>query len=159
MSNVMPQESSSRGSRVALGIGALFFVVGCIGAIGSWSAYRLDNSIEKSGQRAEGRITKKSVLFVADGDSDFIVEYWFNLPSGKRVEAVRGVDKKLWNTLRDGEAFVVLYSAESPKRNFPSGGGVTSIGVTVFASVFFGVFAVFGALLVAGFIRGKRTEA
>ena len=79
----MPQESSSRGSRVALGIGALFFVVGCIGAIGSWAAYRLDTSIEKSGQRAEGRITKKSVLFVADGDSDYTVEYWFNLPSGK----------------------------------------------------------------------------
>ena len=155
MSNVMPQESSSRGSRVALGMGALFFVVGCIGAIGSWGAYRLDTSIEKSGQRAEGRITKKSVLFAADGDSDYIVEYQFNLPSGKRVEAVRGVHKELWNTLRDGEAFVVLYSAENPKRNFPLGGGVTSIGVTVFASVFFVVFAAFGALLVAGFIRGK----
>ena len=159
MSNVRHQESSSRGSRVALGIGALFLVVGCIGAIGSWGAYRLDTSIEKSGQRAEGRITKKSVLFVADGDSDFIVEYWFNLPSGKRVEAVRGVDKKLWNTLRDGEAFVVLYSAQNPKRNFPLGGAVTSIVLAVFASVFFGGFAVFGALLVAGFIRGKRTEA
>lgn len=159
MHYVMPQKSSSRGSRVALGMGALFLVVGCIGAIGSWGAYRLDTSIEKSGQRAEGRITKKSVLFAADGDSDYIVEYWFNLPSGKRVEAVRGVHKQLWNTLRDGEAFVVLYSAEKPKRNFPLGGGVTSIGLAVFASVFFGSFAAFGALLVVGFIRGERTEA
>ena len=159
MSNVMPQESSSRGSRVALVMGTLFFVVGCIGAIGSWGAYRLDTSIEKSGQRAEGRIMNKSVLFAADGDSDYIVEYQFNLPSGKRVEAVRGVNKELWNTLRDGEAFVVLYSTENPKRNFPLGGGVTSIVLAVFASVFFGGFAAFGALLVAGFIRGRRTEA
>ena len=136
-------------------MGALFFVVGCIGAIGSWGAYRLDTSIETSGQRADGRITKKSVLFAADGDSDYIVEYWFNLPSGKRVEAVRGVHKKLWSTLRDGEAFVVLYSAENPKRNFPLGGGVTSIGITVFVSVFFTVFAASGALLIAGFVRGK----
>lgn len=151
----MPQENSSRGSRVALGMGALFFVVGCIGAIGSWGAYRLDTSIEKSGQRAEGRITKKSVLVAADGDSDYIVEYWFNLPSGKRVEAVRGVHKELWNTLRDGEALVVLYSAENPERNFPLGGGIASIGITVFVSVFFAVFAASGALLVAGYSRGK----
>ena len=159
MSNVMSQESSSRGSRVALVMGALFFVVGCIGAIGSWGAYQLDTSIEKSDQRAEGRITKKSFLFDVEGDSDYIVEYQFNLPSGKRVEAVRGVHKKLWNTLRVGDAFVVLYLAENPKRNFPLGEGVTSIGMTVFASVFFGGFAVFGVLLVVGFIRGERTDA
>ena len=94
----MPQESSSRGSRLVLVMGALLFVVGCIGAIGSWGAYWLDTSIEKSDQRAEGRITNKSILFLADGDSDYIVEYWFNLPGGKRVEAIRGVHKKLWNT-------------------------------------------------------------
>ena len=151
----MPKENSSRGSRVALGMGALFFVVDCIGAIGSWGAYRLDTSIETSGQRAECRITKKSVLVAADGDSDYIVEYWFNLPSGKRVEAVCRVHKELWNTLREGEAFVVLFSAENPKRNFPLGGGIASIGITVFVSVFFAVFAASSALLVAGFFRGK----
>ena len=138
-------------------MGTLFFVVGCIGAIGSWGAYRLDTSIETSGQRAERRITKKSVVVAADGDSDYIVEYWFNLPSGKRVEPVRRVHKKLWNTLRDGEAFVVLYSAKNPKRNFSLDGGINSIGITVFASVFFAVFAASSAPLVAGYSRGKRT--
>ena len=155
----MQQLCSSRGSLVALVMGALFLVVGCIAAVGSWGAYQLYTSIEKSGQRADGRITNKSIIFSGGGDNDYIVEYRFNLPSGKHVEAVRGVHKKLWNSLRVGGAFVVLYSAENPKRNFPLGGGVTSIGMTVFASVFFGIFAVFGALLVVGFIRGKRIKA
>ena len=49
---------------------------------------------------ADGRITNKSIVFSADGDNDYIVEYWFNLQSGKRVEVARGVHKKLWNSLR-----------------------------------------------------------
>ena len=96
---------------MALVMGALFLLVGCIATVVSWGALWLDASNKMSGQRAEGRITNKNIILSAGGDNDFIVEYWFNLPSRKRVEAVRGVHTKLWNSLRVGGAFVVLYSA------------------------------------------------
>jgi len=145
-------------SPIACVFGILFFAVGCYGAVSSWDVYRLDSSIEKSGQRAEGHITRKSLLYAADGDSDYNVEYWFDLPSGERVEAIRGVHKKLWKTMRKGKSIVVLYSAENPNRNFPLGAGFTSVGFTVFMSAFFTLFAASGALLIVAFFRAKGRE-
>lgn len=149
---------TSRNSRVVLVAGVLFFTLGFVAAVGSWVAYRLDTGIERNGQRVEGHITRKSLLFVADGDSDYNVEYWFQLPSGERVESARGVHKGLWSTLKEGESLVVLYSTENPKRNFPLGGGVTSIGTTAFVSFVSTIVAVFGALLIVSFMRSRKTD-
>ena len=148
----------SQTSRTAFVMGVLFFIVGSIGALGSWAAYWLDTGIERNGHRAQGHVTRKSYLSVADGGSDYNVEYWFMLPSGERVESNRGVHKELWSTLKEGNSVIVLYSADNPKRNFPLGGGVTSIGVAVFVSVISAVIAVFGSLLIAGFIGSRRTS-
>lgn len=126
--------------------GLLFFTVGCIGSVGSWSTYRLDTGIVRNGQRADGHITRKIFLYSADGDSDYVVEYWFDLPSGERVKSSSGVNKRLWKTLHKGQTIVVCYSAEDTKRNFPLGGGVTSLGVTIYLSVLCALFAVCGAL-------------
>ena len=90
--------------------GRFVLFVSCIATLVSWGALWLDASNEMIGQRAEGLVTDKNIVFSAGGDNDYIVEYWFNLPSRKRVEAVRGVHKKLWNSLRVGGAFFVLYS-------------------------------------------------
>ena len=147
---------SLQASRTTLAMGVLFFIVGSIGALGSWAAYWLDTDIERNGQRAQGHITKKSYMLVADGDSDYNVEYWFMLPSGERVESNRGVHKELWSTLKEGNSVIVLYSADNPKRNFPLGGGVNSIGVTVFVSAISAVIAMFGSLLIVGFIGSRR---
>ena len=158
-SGVRYQMKRSQTSRTVLVMGVLFFIVGSIGALGSWAAYWLDAGIERNGQRAQGHITKKSYMFVADGDSDYNVEYWFMLPSGERVESSRGVPKDLWGMLDEGHSVTVLYSAENPKRNFLLRGGFTSIGVTVFVSVISAVIAIFGSLLVLGFIGGRRANA
>jgi hypothetical protein len=47
----------------------------------------------------------------------------------------------------------VAYSERNPDRNFPVGAGVTSLGVTVFVSVFSAVFAIFGTLLLVAVYR------
>jgi Protein of unknown function (DUF3592) len=145
------------GSLVALVVGALFLIIGCVGFVGSWAAYQLDTGIVKHGQRAQGHIISKGFLFVADGDSEYNVKYWFKLEGGPRVDASRGVDEALWRTLREGESFVVVYSAENPRRNFPLSGGVTSFGVAVWLSILFLVFAGFGVLMITGFSLSRRT--
>ena len=159
MASVMPQKSESRGSKLALVMGVVFLLVGLGGVVGSWGAYVTDTNIERSGPRATGRLVKKLFLGAADGDSDYVLEYRFETPSGQSVTASRGVSKELWASLREGESREVRYSASNPKRNFPAGAGVTSIGVTIFVSVVASLFAVFGGALVWGFVRHGRTEA
>ncbi len=156
---VMPLMNSQRSNRIALIMGSLLALVGAVGAVGSWFAYSLDTGIEKSGGRAEGHITEKSMVFASDGDSDFNVSYWFVLPRGERIEAERGVSKELWNSFQKGGTLVVVYSDSNPRRNFPLGAGVTSLGVTVFVSALSSVFAVIGSLLVIGALRRTSGEA
>ncbi|WP_228217214.1 hypothetical protein [Aromatoleum toluclasticum] len=103
-----------------------------MGAVGILSAYWGDTEIERNGLCAVGHVTKKELFLVANGDSDYIVEYWLVLPRGERVEVSRGVSKRLWKCVEKGGTFAVLYSAANPNRNFPVAGGVTSVGLTTF---------------------------
>ncbi|PPD50373.1 MAG: hypothetical protein CTY16_01770 [Methylobacter sp.] len=146
--------NSQRSNRNVLIIGLLFALVGGFCAIGSWFAYSLDTGIEKNGPRAVGHITDKSLVY-----SDFMVSYWFVPPGGERIEAGRIVGKKLWNTFQKGGTLVVVYANDNPKRNFPLGAGVTSLGITIFASALSLVFAIFGSLLVFGTLRRTSGEA
>lgn len=135
-------------------MGLLFALVGGFCAVGSWFAYSLDREIEKSGSRAVGHITDKSAV-----SSDFMVSYRFVLPGGERIEAGRIVSKTLWNTFQKGGTLLVKYANDNPKRNFPLGAGVTSLGITIFASAIGLVFAIFGSLLVFSVLRRTRGEA
>lgn len=146
----------TRDSRVAIIIAILLAVVGTIGAVGSWGAYLTDSRLERSGQRAQGLVTHKRSLLSADGDSDYIVEYSFPLPSGELKQSQRGVSKALWTGLNEGQSFVVVYSRENPNRNFPLGAGVTSMGVTVFVSVLSAVVALLGFAILFGLRRSRR---
>jgi hypothetical protein len=146
--------NSQRSNRIILIIGLLFALVGGFCAVGSGFAYSLDREIEKSGPRAVGHITDKSAV-----SSDFLVSYWFLLPGGERIEAGRIVSKTLWNSFQKGGTLVVTYANENPKRNFPLGAGVTSLGVTIFASALSSVFAIFGSLLVFGVLRRTSGDA
>lgn len=145
--------ASRANNRIAVLVGLLAVLVGILGIAVSWGAYLLDSDIEKHGARAVGNITGKSLASVADGSSDFIVAYWFSLPSGERLEAQHSVSPELWERLREGGTLVVAYSQRNPDRNFPVGAGVTSLGVTVFVSVLSAAFALFGTLLLVSFCR------
>lgn len=157
--NVMPQKPEPRTSKLTLVMGVMFLLIGLGGVAGSWSAYVTDTKIERSGQRATGRLVKKLFLGAADGDSDYMLEYTFATSSGQEVKASRSVSKELWASLREGESLEVRYSVANPKRNFPAGAGVTSIGVTIFVSLVASVFAASGGALLWGFVRRARSEA
>ena len=146
-------------NRLSVAIGVLFLLFGLGVVVGQWGAYNLDTGIEKHGGRATGFVTKKTFVFSSDGDSDYVLEYCFSLPSGQQLRPRRTVSKDLWSSLQEGESFVVLYHPENPNRNFPVGSGVTSFGVTVFVWVLGAVFLVFGALIFVGRIRRKSADA
>ena len=140
-------------------MGALFLLVGAGGVIGSWGAYVTDTNIEHSGPRAKGHLVKKLFMGAADGDSDYVLEYWFETPKGQVVNVSHTVSKELWVSMREGELLEVQYSETNPKRNFPAGEGVTSLGLTIFVSAVASVFAIFGGALVWGVVRSGRSEA
>jgi hypothetical protein len=155
----MLKQKRKRTNLLAIAIGGLFLGTGLFAAVSAWGAYWTDTTIVKSGERAAGHLTKKDFLFVADGDSDYAIEYWFSLPNQERVVARRNVSKALWTSLRKEDTFQVHYSKENPNRNFPAGVGVTSLGVASFVSAFGALFAAGGALLIAGSLRRKSGEA
>lgn len=136
-------------------IGLMFLLPGLTFMIGSWGAYWLDTSIREHGPQSVGHVTKKLILHSDDG-SDHIVEYWFKLPDGRQINMSRGVSKDLWDSLSSDKLFTVVYSAENPNRNFPLGSGVTSLGLTIYASIFGLIFTVFGALIIAGSFFPKQ---
>lgn len=146
-------------SRLALAIGAAFCAFGLVAAIGSWGAYLADSRILEHGARVEARVLGKDVLFAADGDSDFMIDYVFELPDGTRELGHRGVPRPLWQSVREGGTVTVLYSPDNPRRNFPLGAGVTSLGLTVFVSAMGAVFAAVGSLLLRGYFRSGRGDA
>ena len=151
-----PWRPQSADLGIAVGMGLLFLLAGLLGAIGSWGAYRLDSGIVAAGERAQGHVTRTYVLRAGDGDSDFLVDYWFHLPDGQRIQASRSVSQSLWKTLGKGQTVQVHYAADNPKRNFPAGGGVTSLGLVLFTGVFSALFAVFGVVLLMGAWRTRR---
>jgi hypothetical protein len=148
--------STPQRSRIALVFGVVFLVVGLLAVFGSWRGYQLDTGILEHGARAEGHITKKVVLAAADGDSDHGIDYWFALPGGQRIEAHAGVPKPMWDGLREGGTLDIAYSPDYPRRNFPVGGGVTSLGITIFVGTFGAVFAALGGLLIGGYVRPRQ---
>jgi hypothetical protein len=150
-----PERGDGRARVVAIVLAAAFCVVGTIGAVGSWVVYRLDGAIARGGERADGHVTRKSLVYATDGDSDYTVDYWFVLPSGARIEATRGIRKALWATLREGDVVAVRYSAANPRRNFPERDGPPGVGVTAFVSLLCATLAAFGALVIAGLVRRR----
>ena len=94
----------------------------------------------------------------ADGDSDYLVQYQFYLPSGEKVMSERSVPRRLWSELKVGSQMAVIYSDANPRRNFPVGGGVTSVFQPILASALFGGLSAFGGVLLYRIYRsGKKT--
>ena len=140
-------------------MGVIFLVTGLVFLIGSWGAYATDTKVRDSGPSAEGHLEKKLFMGVADGDSDYILEYWFTTKEGSAIRASRNVSKELWSAVHEGQIIEIKYSARDPKRNFPVGEGVTSLGMSIFISVFGGLFAIFGGVLIRGYFSNVFTKA
>jgi uncharacterized protein DUF3592 len=155
--DVMAEKKNSRGSLKDLAWGVLMFVGGGLIAITGWSSYRQDARIERSGQRAEGYLTRKNAQVIYESVS-YDIEYWFTLPGGERVEASRYVSEGLWSTLHEGEPFVVLYSAADPQQNFPLGGGEASIW-TLVVSTIAAIVALVGVLGIVYFFRPQMFDS
>lgn len=155
----MPLEHRLGGNWMALVFGILFLLGGIGGMVGAWGAYITDINIERHGQRVETHLLKKVFMDVVDGSSDYILEYNFMPEGGTIIEARCKVSKELWNSLHEGQLIEVRYALNNPKRNFPAGAGVRSLGVTVFVSVLSLLFGLFGSALVWSYARSSQTDA
>lgn len=126
-------------------LGLAFVAAGVLTVLGGWAAYWQDLGISRSGQRAVATITKK--VAAVPGQSGPAVEYWFALPDGQRIESRRTIDKPIWEGYVEGGKLTVLYATAAPDRNFPLGGGVTSMGVTFFTTVAGAIMFITGLLI------------
>jgi hypothetical protein len=143
-------------SKALLMMGGVFALVGLLMVCGMWGAYLTDSNIERNGARAEGMLDHKRVLRSSDGDTDYVLEYRFTTASGEAMKAQRTVDKAVWRGVREGEPLEVRYSVTNPKRNFPAGGGVNSLPLTLTLSAFGGFFVLIGASLIWAFLRPSQ---
>lgn len=140
----------------ALCIGLVFGWLGAFGLIGSWAAYERDTGIVRAGHTAEATVLRKHRSQAADDDVEYVVAYRFTLSDGTPVDGQHTLPRERWSRLQKGDALTVHYAPDRPRRNFPQGRGVTSIGVTLFVSGLSAAFAVFGGLLVFGALRRPR---
>jgi hypothetical protein len=128
-----PETTSPRIASLALGV--LFLVAGLVALVGSWGAYFTDTAIVSEGSQAQARMTRKTFIFDAGGDSEYRIEYVFALPDGQRVDGQYGISREQWEPLQEGATIRVRYAAADPARNFPVGYGVTSRALIVLVSL------------------------
>jgi hypothetical protein len=148
--SVATTQNKPETSRIAIAICIAFVVVG------SWAAYFTDSRIDDEGARAQGVVLKKDIVRSADGNSDYSVVYEFGLPSGETLRSDRNLPKSAWMKLKPGGTIEVRYSESEPRRNFPAGGGVTSIVAAILATFVFGGLAVLGGGILIGLYRSRN---
>jgi hypothetical protein len=143
-----------RSGCAVLTIGLLFAVLGSFGVVGSWAVYRRDTAILQHGARVQGEISDKTLLSSADGDSDYIVEYSFVLPSGERIADQHGVSRRAWDGLDVGGAVEIAYDPAQPQQSFPVG-SAASAGVAIWTATISAILGGFGWLLLGAAWRGR----
>lgn len=137
-------------------MGMVFVMIGLIFFIAPWGAYIKDSKIQDSGSIAEGHIVKKTFLFVTDGDSDYILEYWFATDSGNIIKTSHHVNKSFWNSVSEKQIIEIKYSSSNPERNFPISEGSSSLGMTLFISILGALLSLFGSTLILGYFRNLQ---
>ncbi|NOK14317.1 DUF3592 domain-containing protein [Corallococcus exercitus] len=130
-------------------LGATFVVVGLSMLVMTWGSYRRDMGILREGLHAEGTVVKKEFLAAPD-DSDYVLHYAFTPPGGTRREHQRNVSPELWKRLRVGDRLQVRYGQSDPRRSFPEGQGVTSLGLALFVSVVLVLLTLIGSVALFG---------
>ncbi|MBN8472635.1 DUF3592 domain-containing protein [Corallococcus exiguus] len=114
-------------------LGATFVVLGAAMLVLTWGSYRRDMGVLREGLHAEGTVVKKE-FFAASDDSDYILVYAFTPQGGERQEHRRHISSELWKRLRPGDRIQVQYGSSDPRRSFPEGHGVMSLGLALFLS-------------------------
>ena len=149
--------------RMALILGLALLGLGLLVGLGSWHAYRLNADIKAHGVHVEGHVLSKShttehTTRRADNETkeDYVVAYWFNTPSGERIEATGSVYKDYFDTLQDGGPILVGYPAGDPSKNFPLEGGEASAGITLFMVAMALLFTLIGGFLVRMALRQAK---
>lgn len=95
-------------------------------------------------------VTRKDFVRSSEGDSDPMVDFWFETETGVRIEASRGISSTLWRSVAPGTRIAVAYSRHDPRQNFPVSDGGAGLGVTLFVHVLGNVFAIAGIALLVG---------
>src|SRR5512140_550696 len=125
--------------RMALILGIALLGLALLVGSGSWHAYRLNADIKAHGVHVQGHVLTKShttqrTTKRTDNETteDYVVPYWFNAPSGQRIEASRSVYKSFFDTLQEGGPILIGYPAGDTSKNFPLEGGEASAGITAY---------------------------
>jgi len=152
----MSKKNSGRSwKELAWGLGLLTF--GCLATFSGWTEYRRDNGIERSGQRAEGHLTRKTFLHIYDTAVDYYIDYWFTPPGGERIQESRQISEGLWDKMREGGTFTVMYSPADPRQNYPQGESKASIWTLILMGVCV-IIALVGVFFLAFFIRPQMFD-
>ncbi|MBZ4333941.1 DUF3592 domain-containing protein [Corallococcus coralloides] len=130
-------------------LGATFVVLGASMLVLTWGSYRRDMGILREGLHAQGTVVKKEFLSAPD-DSDYVLVYAFTPEGGTRQEHRRHISSELWKRLRPGDRVQVRYGLSDPRRSFPEGQGVTSLGLALFFSVILGLLTLLGLVALLG---------
>ncbi|WP_375755301.1 DUF3592 domain-containing protein [Corallococcus exercitus] len=130
-------------------LGATFVVLGLSMLVMTWGSYRRDLGILREGLHAEGTVVKKEFLAASD-DSDYILVYAFTPQGGERQEHRRNVSSELWKRLRVGDHLQVQYGRGDPRRSFPEGHGVMSLGLALFFSFVLVLLTLIGGVALFG---------
>lgn len=110
-------------------VGVIIVLLGLTMSISTWVVYSQDSRIVIDNLKAKAIITEKYYLASADGDSDFMLKYYFIDKNNKAFNSNRGVSEELYNKISGDDTIEVHYSKGNPQRNFPVGRGHTSIKI------------------------------
>lgn len=123
-----------------------------------WKAYIWDTNIQKHGKSVLAQVAQKHYVETSAENAEYyyMVDYWFVLPDGQRLNSSRKVSLERGSKMNVGDSLVVFYDPHAPKRNFIEGEGVTSIWVQVIGSIILVFLTLaFGLLFLSG-VRRKQ---
>lgn len=145
---------------IAIGFGLLFLGGGLVFSVGSWGAYVRDTTLLDTGTRVQAQVVALERIRDTgqDGSTDHLVRYRFITPDGRTVERQGGLGEAAWRALRVGGPVAVVYSPDNPSKGLLVGGGVTSLGMVLLASLFGVVMGTFGIVLLASVARQYWTR-
>lgn len=141
-------------NKVFKGVGVIFLLIGLFMVISTWIVYGIDSKIVDDNNISKAIVVKKYFVASADGDSDFMIEYYFTDKNQKLIKTSRGVTEELWNKMKQKDTIDILYTLDNSARNFPVGSGHTSIGLSIFVTVLGLIFTGFGLVVV--FVRYEK---
>ncbi|RKH64912.1 DUF3592 domain-containing protein [Corallococcus llansteffanensis] len=130
-------------------LGATFVLLGLTLLVMTWMTYRRDTRIVREGAHAQGTVLRKEFIAASD-DSDYVLHYAFSLPDGTRLKQQHTVPPELWKRLRIGDSVQVLYGRDDPRRSYPEGHGVMTLGLALFFSVVLVLLGLIGLVALLG---------